>query len=447
MILLSLCLAVFTTAFNSTAVMNALPVMQNDLHLAAINLQWIINAYLLGAAALFIAGGRLGDVFGHRKILILGISLFILASIFIAIATGPVELITGRSLQGIGAALIIPATMAIIPVSFAGEARKFAFSAWSAMLGLGSAFGPLGGGFMVHVLGWRALFLANVPILIISLGLLIFFLRPKPDKNYKAAMDVPGLVLLILGLVPVVLALVEGNKWGWINPVTLSISVFGLVMLFLFYRVENRQPNPLINFKFFKNKLFVIGNTGMFISAFSLIAVLYFLNLYLQNPNLLNYSPLKAGLALLPASLGMFLISILANYFINRFGPRWLLASAMFLLAISFWGLHYVTANTRYWYLFFPILLCGIGLGFGYANFPRIGVETLPEDSLGQASGTLSTANFLGSVFSAALGTIIFVHAGQHSDLHGFTTVMVFYTMVALIGMLMCLWLLPIKAS
>ncbi len=416
LLLIIISLAVFCVNFNTTAVTNAMSSIQNQLNLSASAAQWTINIYLLTAASLIIIGGQLGDMYGRRHLFLFGIFAFWIAATVIAISTSAVGLLIGRLLQGIGAALVTPSALAIVKVHFPEEHQDLAISAITGAMGLGYALGPSLGGFLTTVYSWKAIFWFMIPILSVVAVLTPFKIKHSPRPfigAYQTKLDMLGLLLFVFGMVPFVLGLVEGNIWGWTKFATLSLLVGGSLILILFWLVENYTNSPLIDFTNFEKKLFVLSIAGVGNTIFSLLTILYFFNLYTQNSLLLNYTTFESGLAMLPASLTMFMISLFSNKIIRALGLRLAALFGLACMMIGFVLLSFINIQTTYASLWPSLLFCGAGLGLGMSTFLSLGMNSLPAEKAGEASGILSTINFLASIFSISIGSILFSHAGR----------------------------------
>ncbi len=416
LILVTLCLSVFYVNFNTTAVANAVAAIQSQLNLSPSNAQWTLNLYLLVAASLIIVGGRLGDLLGRRILFMLGICSFWLALIIISFASSTTVLLLGRALQGIGAALVTPGALAIAKTYLDEQHQTMGISAVTAAMGLGYAVGPSLGGYLTILYDWHAIFWAMLPLLSLVLLLTVFCLKPPASLNAKITpqpLDVLGLILFILGMFLFVLGLVRGNDIGWMNLQALGSLLGGLLILFLFWRVESYTQSPLIDFSHFKNPLFMLSIAALGSTIFSLLTVLYFFNLYTQNSLLLNYTPFEAGIAMMPMSASMFLASLGANYLIKRWGLRRIALTGSLGMALGFIGFSFINLNTTYYSLWLPLFFCGTGLGLGMSSSLNLGMRSLPAQQAGEASGILSTTLFLAAIFSISIGSILFTHAGK----------------------------------
>ncbi len=413
LVLLSMCAAMFTVAFNTTALMNALVIISHELHLSPSALQWVINAYLLTCAVFIIVGGQLGDLFGRRNLFLIGTTLFIITSGLIALTHNTTILIGARALQGLSAAIITPLSMTIVKVGFPEELQSKAISIWVAAVGLGFAFGPLMSGIFTTFFSWRDIFWTNIPLMLTATLLARLFAKKSRGAKESIKIDIWGLILLLCGLTPLTLGLIEGNVLGWSSWLTLSLLIGGFVVLIAFWFIEHCTDSPLVNFQHFRKRIFIAGNIGTAVSIFTLLGLLYFFNTFIQNKNGFNYSPLKAGLALLPTSLAMFATSLNASRITNRFGFRLPMMISLLLTAIACYLLHNLSLSSTYNSMWFPLLLFGIGVGISFSSGPALGLIALPVKKAGEGSGIINTMNYYFGVLCIAIGTVLSIHVGR----------------------------------
>jgi MFS family permease len=408
-IVLSMCVAVFTIGLMSTGVIDAMVKMRDALNLSPSTLQWLMNAYLLTAASFVIISGRVSEIYGRRNVLILGMLIFIAGLIVTACSGDGSWVIVGRAVQGVGAAVVAPGTMAILRLKLPPNRQAFAVTTWSASAGLGFSFGPIIGGALTDGLSWRYLFWLSVLLLVISLFLLFLSsVKNKPAKG-RQHIDWLGAVLLILFTVPLFLGLVQGNAWGWGYPWTWGLLIFGAVFFVILLWVELAKKEPLVLFRLFVDRQFAMGAIGMIFNGFNLLTILYFASLYLQMPFLKNFSPVRAGVALLPFSIGFFMASISASFIIKKLNFRFSLLLSGLLQCGGFLWLCFITPSTTYLFLWAPYLLIGLGSGFNMATFPVLAMLSVPDEHANKASGFVNMTNYLGATLSPAIGTIFFV--------------------------------------
>lgn len=413
LVLTAMCLAIFAVAFNTTAVMNALIAMNNTLHLNATSLQWLVNAYLLVCASFIIVGGQFGDMFGRRRMFLIGATGFIISSLIIALSHNPLLIIFGRGLQGLSAAIITPNTLAVIKAGFPENLQSLGIGIWTAGIGLGFAFGPIISGIFTTYLSWRGIFWLNIPLMFLAVIMARLFARSTHGEEENIPLDLWGLVLLICGLMPFTLALVEGNRWGWLSFSTLGLLLGSVVILIIFWIVEHKVNSPLVHFHHFREKLFVAGNIGIGVSAFVLLGCLYFFNTFIQNPVLFHYSPLQAGIAFLPTGIAMFIVSFITPLITRRIGFRIPMIIAFLILAIGCWLLHDLSATSNYHNMWLPLLLLGVGIAVCFSSSPALGMSALPKEKAGEGAGVINTINYYSGALCVAIGTSISIYTGR----------------------------------
>src|ERR1700704_1737264 len=403
-VLAAVCVPLFAVCVNPTSINTALPAIAQDFHSTQASLQWVVNAYVLAAAAFVVTCGDLGDIYGRRRVFVYGIAVYALASLVIALSTGPGMLIAGRALQGLGSAVIVPVSLSIIGVSFAPGRRASAIGIWAAIVGLGFALGPLIGGFLTDALSWQWVFWLNLPLSAAAIVFVFARVAESRDEAHKLSIDVPGVVLLGLGAFALVLALNEGRGSGWTSPLVLGLFAAAAVLLVAFRLIEPRRPSPLVTFAFFRRPAFLAANLGTFLVTFVLFSVFYVYNLYLQNDLLFDYSAVKSGAALLPLSLALFAVSLVVARAPVTLG---LLAMALGLYLVS-----RVAVGSTYADLWPGFLIAGVGTGLVNGPTSAAAVSAVPEDRAGEASGVVNMARYLGGAFGVAVTAVVYGSVG-----------------------------------
>jgi EmrB/QacA subfamily drug resistance transporter len=406
--LAAVCVPLFAVCVNTTSINTALPAIAQDFHSTQASLQWVVNAYVLAAAAFVVTCGDLGDIYGRRRVFVYGIGVYALASLVIALSTGPAMLIGGRALQGLGSAVIVPVSLAIIGVSFAPERRTGAIGIWAAIVGLGFALGPLIGGFLTDALSWQWVFWLNLPLSAAAVVFVLAKVQESRDEARKLSIDVPGVVLLGLGAFALVLALNEGRGSGWTSPFVLGMFGAAAVLLVAFRLIEPRRPSPLVTFAFFRLPAFLAANIGTFMVTFVLFAAFYIYNLYLQNDLLFDYSAVESGAALLPLSLALFAVSLVVGRLVQRFGARGVVTVGFLLTAAGLFLVSQVDVGSTYADLWPGFLVAGLGTGLVNGPTSAAAVSAVPEDRAGEASGVVNMARYLGGAFGVAVTAVVY---------------------------------------
>jgi EmrB/QacA subfamily drug resistance transporter len=402
----AMCFALFMIMLDNTVVNVALPSIQRSLNASTSSLEWTVNAYTLSFAVLLVTGGRLGDLFGRRKVFLAGVVIFASASAAIGFSPSDTWLVAWRAVQGVGSALMMPATLSIITNAFPPEERGKAIGTWAGVSAMALAIGPVVGGFLVESVSWQSIFFLNVPVAVGAVVISLFAVRESRDETVARSVDIPGVATLTIGLAALVLALVEGNEWGWGSARELAMFAIAAVGLTAFAFVERRRESPMVDFSFFRSRTFLGANIVAFIVSFAMLAMFFFLALYMQN--IRGYSPLQAGVRFLPSTVMIIIIAPLAGRLADRVGSRPLITFG--LLCVSgalFWQSH-LTVSSGYGALLPGFMLMGVGMGFVMSPMSLAAMNAVDRTKAGVASGILSMVRMVGGTFGVAvMGAII----------------------------------------
>src|SRR5262245_26602147 len=357
----AMCLSMFMIMLDSTVVNVALPSIQKDLKTSVDQLEWVVNGYTLSFAAFLVTGGRLGDIFGRRLIFMIGVCVFAISSATAGLAPDSTTLVISRIAEGIGGALMMPATLSIITDAFPVEERGKAIGTWAGISGLALSFGPLAGGFLTEDVSWRAIFYINLPIAVLALVASLLAVRESRDEKAERKIDYLGVVLLTVALTSIVLALIEGNDWGWGSGRIIGLFVIGAVATPVFLFVESRVMAPIIDFSFFRSRNFIGANVVATIISFAMLGSFFFLAIYLQD--LLQFSPLETGLRFLPTTVLVVIAAPIAGRVADKIGSRWPMVLGLAITSLSLYLFAQMTATTTYNDLLPAFILLGIGIG------------------------------------------------------------------------------------
>ncbi len=404
--LAAMCFALFMIMLDNTVVNVSLPSIQRDLHASLSALEWTVNAYTLTFAVLLVTGGRLGDIFGRRRMFLFGVVVFGLSSAAIGLAPSDTVLVAFRAVQGIGAAFMMPATLSIITQAFPPEQRGTAIGTWAGVSAMALAIGPVVGGFLTEDVSWRAIFFINPPIAIGAVAVALFAARESRDETVGRAVDIPGIAAITVGLTALVLALVEGNTWHWGSARIVALFVVAAVSLIAFIVIEPRVRAPMLDFSFFRNRTSLGANMVAFIVSFAMFAQFFFLTLYMQN--VLHYSPLQAGLRFLPATVVIIVMGPLAGRLTDRVGPRPLMTLGLVLVGVALLIQSGLTIHTGYGLLLPGFIVMGMGMGLTMSPMSTAAMNAVDRTKAGAASGVLSMSRMVGSTFGvAAMGALV----------------------------------------
>jgi EmrB/QacA subfamily drug resistance transporter len=403
-VLVLICMAQFMVVLDATIVNVALPSIQKDLGLSEANLQWIVNAYTLVFGGFLLLGGRLGDLLGRKRLFLIGLVIFTTASLLDGLATSEGLLIGSRALQGLGAALISPAALSIISTTFAeGAERAKALGVWAAIAIGGSAVGLILGGVLTEYFSWPWIFFVNVPVGIVTF-ILSYRLVPESrdehitQRNY----DVAGAVTVTGGLMALVYAIVKAETAGWVSGVTIGFFVLSAILLTSFVFIELRSTAPLVRLSIFKVRSLLTANVVMLLAMSGMFAMFFFNTLYIQR--VLGFSPLQAGLAFLPFTVGVMISAGLASQFAPRVGVRLVAAIGMLLTAAGMLLLTQLPVHGSYAADVLPaIVISSLGMGAVFMPLTLIATTGLENTDQGLASGLFNTSQQIGGALGLAI--------------------------------------------
>jgi EmrB/QacA subfamily drug resistance transporter len=412
--LISVALGVIMVGLDGSVVAIANPVIGKDLGASLSQLQWITNAYLLTLGVTLILAGKLGDRFGRRLMFLIGVVGFALASAGIGVIGTTTGVIALRVVQGAFGALLMPNSLAILRATFPAEKLNLAIGIWGGSSAISVALGPIVGGLLVEHVSWQSVFFLNLPIALIALAIGIAVLAESRSSAEQHS-DLPGIALLAAGLFALVYGLIKAQEWGWGSASTLAFLAVGLILLVVFCLVEARTRFALLPMRLFRNRSLSIGTATILVGFLALYGVLFFLTLYLQNVH--GYSPVQAGVRLLPLSLTMMFSAPLGGVLTERFGPRLPLSLGLALVGVALLLMTGLGVDSGFGALWPPMAMVGIGLGFVITASAEAIVGNAPVDDAGIASGLQSTAiqvggvmgtAILGSILSSTVGSVLF---------------------------------------
>src|SRR3954451_10221821 len=396
----------FMIMLDNTIVNVALPSIQRSLHMSISSLEWIVTAYALTFAALLITGGKLGDLYGRRKMFILGLAIFTLSSLACGLSPNAGFLIGARAVQGVGAALMNPATLSIITATFPPKQRGQAIGIWAGVSALALAIGPLIGGLIVDNINWHWIFYVNVPVGVVGILVSRLVIAESRDTSHEQSIDLPGLLTSGLALLSLSYALIEGNRHGWGSPEIIGLFAGAAVLLAVFIWLELRQRLPMLDLGLFRIGSFAGANLVAMLVSLGMFGVFFFISLYVQN--VLGYSPMKAGAIFLPMTILIILVAPIAGKLSDQIGSRWLMGAGMTLVGISLLLYQGVGLHTTFWRLLPQLLLGGAGMALTMSPMTAAAMGSVPVDKAGVGSGVLNSFRQVGGSLGIALmGAIV----------------------------------------
>jgi EmrB/QacA subfamily drug resistance transporter len=406
-ILLAACLSALVVNANTSAVTILLPAISEDLGAPIDQLQWAVTGYMLVGAAVIVTSGALGDIFGRRRVFILGLLLFLVSCVVIALAGGGAGVIVGRLIQGAAGSTILACGMSLLSVDSVGAGQMRAITLWGAASAVGAAAGPLIGGVLVSYTGWQGLFWIDAAIAAACVPLTVLTVKESRDPDRSPSVDVLGTVLIAVALVPLVLALSEGGDWGWLSLPTLLCLAIAVLGTIGFVVAERRATAPLVDLQLLRNRVLVGATLAILLVAGAINALMYLLSLYFQDPAVFGMSPLEAGVATLPAAAAMIATTPLITPLAVRIGTRAAVALGFGLGAVGFLTLAFVTASWTYAAFAGPLIIIAVGLGL--ANGPASSASTaaVSAEQVGAASGISNMARYVGGSLAVAAAATV----------------------------------------
>jgi EmrB/QacA subfamily drug resistance transporter len=405
-------------ALDTLVVSTALSTIRLHLHASVEQLEWTVNAYNLSFAVLLITAAALGDRFGRRNLYATGLGLFAAASAACALAPDVGWLIAARTVQGAGAALIVPLGLALLSEAFPAERRGAAIGIFSAITGLAVASGPLVGGAIVQGISWEWIFWVNVPIGLLAIPLVLS--RMRESHGRQTPLDIRGLALVTLGALGVVWGLVRGNQAGWGSVEVLTALLGGVVLMAGFIRWELRAREPMLPMYFFRSRAFSAGNGAIFFTFASLFGTVFFYAQMLQTG--LGYGPLGAGLRLLPYTATFMTVAPIAGALADRIGERPLLVGGLALQSIGMaWLALIAKPDLAYSHMLAPFIIAGVGVSMAIPAAQNSVVGSVASEALGKAAGVNSMMRELGGVFGIAVVVAVFAATGGYASAQAFT--------------------------
>jgi EmrB/QacA subfamily drug resistance transporter len=402
----------FMIMLDNTVVNVALPSIRRDLEVGVSELEWVVNAYALVFAVLMLSGGKLADMFGRRRLFIVGLVVFTGSSLWCGLADSASMLIAARAVQGVGAALMNPATLSIISATFPPKERGAALGIWAGVSALALAIGPLVGGLITEHINWNWIFVINVPVGALAIVASRLFNRESKDTSHVQRLDLPGLLTSAAGLFALTYALTEGNRYGWSSARILGLLAGAAVLLTAFVLLELHQRVPMLDLSLFRDKTFAGANVTALLVTLGRFGVFFFVSIYMQS--ILGYSPVRAGATFLPMTVLIILVAPIAGRQSDRIGSRWLMAGGLALNGAGGLVFAQLSTSSTFWTLLPAMVLGGTGLACVMSPMTAAALGAVPVAKAGVGSGVLNTFRQVGGSLGLALmGAIMAAKAGS----------------------------------
>jgi EmrB/QacA subfamily drug resistance transporter len=420
----------FMIMLDNTIVNVALPSIRRDLGMSLESLEWIVAGYALTFAAFMLTGGKLADFLGRRLIFMAGLVVFTGASLACGLAPNGGFLIGARVVQGLGGALMNPATLSIITATFAPRERGRAIGIWAGVSAMALAIGPLVGGLLVEHVNWHWIFFINVPVGIVGLLTAPLFIAETRDQSAEQRLDVPGLAASAVGLFSLTYAFIEANNYGWTSPRILGAFAVAALSLGAFVLLERHQRAPMLDLSLFRNRTFGGANASMLFVGLAMFGTFFYVSLYMQN--VLGYSPVQAGASFLPMTLLIIVIAPRAGALTDRVGSRWLVGFGMTMLAVMLFYYSQLGAHESFWAILPGLLIGGVGMGSTMTPLTAAAMSAVAVDKAGVGSAVLNSARQVGgSLGIAVMGAIV---ASSSDYLTGFHDALSVGAVLCLVG-------------
>ena len=396
----------FMIMLDNTVVNVALPSMRRSLHMSLSELEWVVAGYALTFAAFMLIGGKLADYVGRRLVFMLGLVVFTGASLACALATSGGFLIGARVVQGLGGALMNPATLSIITATFPPRERGRAIGIWAGVSALALAIGPLVGGLLTEHVNWNWIFYINVPVGLAGLLTAPLLIEESRDTSHEQRLDIPGLATSGIGLFALTFAFIEANSYGWTSWQIIGAFVVAAASLVSFVLLERHQRIPMLDLSLFRNRTFGGANGSMLFVGLAMFGTFFYVSIYMQQ--VLGYSPVEAGASFLPMTILIILIAPRAGALTDRVGSRWLVGGGMTLLAVMLFYYTQLGANESFWAILPGLLIGGVGMGSTMTPLTAAAMSAVAVDKAGVGSAVLNSARQVGgSLGIAVMGAIV----------------------------------------
>ncbi len=404
--LLAVSFGLFMIMLDNTVVNVALPSIANSFHVKQSELEWVVVGYALSFATFMLSGGKLADRYGRRRLFTVGLVIFVGASLACGLATDINFLIGARVVQGVGAAIMNPATLSIITATFPREQRGMAIGIWAGVSAMALAIGPLVGGALTEYVHWSWIFFINVPVGIVGILVTRWAVDESRDTSKDQRLDLPGLATSGLGLFALTYGLIEANNYGWTSPRILVLFALAVVFLVAFVLLEQRQRLPMLDLSLFKNRTYAGANVAMLLVTLAMFGIFFFNSLFIQN--VLGYSPVETGAIFLPMTVLIILVAPQAGRLSDRIGSRWLIGTGLSFVTLSLILFAQLNQDSTFWDIVPGLLTGGFGMALTMTPTTAAAMGSVPVDKAGVGSAVLNAFRQVGgSLGIAIMGAVV----------------------------------------
>jgi EmrB/QacA subfamily drug resistance transporter len=407
-VLAATCLSTLVVNANTSAVSILLPAISEDTGMSVETLQWAVTGYSLVGAAVIITSGSLGDVFGRKRVFQLGLLLFVVSCVLIALANSGGMVIAGRVIQGAAGSTILACGLSLLTVATSGDQQLKFVSLWGAAAAVGAAAGPLVGGVLVDVTGWQGLFWIDAVVAVVCMLLTYATIAESRDENRPRSIDYLGTLLIALTLAPLIYGFTKASDWGFLSVATIACFAAAILFGVLFVQTERRVALPLLDLGLLRNRILVGSTLAILIGAGTINGLMYLLSLYFQNPAALDFSPLEAGLATLPATVGLVAVAPFVPKLSNKMGGRQVIGVGFLLMTAGFVVIGFTQASWAYASFLLPILAIAVGMGLSNGPSSSAATSCVRQEQVGEASGVSNMARYVGAAVATALAASIY---------------------------------------
>jgi EmrB/QacA subfamily drug resistance transporter len=396
----------FMIMLDNTVVNVALPSMQRSLHIGQRELEWVVVSYALTFATFMLTGGKLADMFGRRLLFMVGLAIFTAASLACGLSNGAGMLIASRSIQGLGAAIMNPATLGIIAATFPPRQRGTAIGIWAGTSAMALAIGPLVGGIITEKVNWNWIFFINVPVGVLGIFMALWAIDESRDTSHEQRLDLPGLATSAAGLFSLTYGLIEANNYGWTSPRILGLFGAAAFFLTVFVLLERHQRLPMLDLALFRNRTFAGANVSMLLIALAMFGIFFYNSLFFQG--ILGYSPIQTGAIFLPMTVLIVLVAPQAGRLSDRVGSRWLVGGGMTLVSLSLILFAQLDQSSTFWDVLPALLVGGVGMALTMTPTTAAAMGSVSIDKAGVGSAVLNSARQVGgSLGIAIMGAVV----------------------------------------